>query len=213
MRLAWVKNRRLLRWILRVAIPAVILLIHWALGMSLGRSLFRLFIYPLGFVVLLAVPGVNILVIYVLEPVLRLYGMRDSLPDGSDVRPWLRWVLKLLAYSAIVGFVIAGICINAGFLLLALIVAFYLVFFKLMDEEPSTSAEDIMRSKPQADLSQLLGREGISATPMRPAGRVRLDDNLHDAVAEGEYIDKEVAITVVAVRGRELKVRSSKGDL
>jgi len=51
----------------------------------------------------------------------------------------------------------------------------------------------------QTDKSALVGRRGISVTPLRPTGRVRFGREEVDVVTEGEYVaaNQEVEVTVV----------------
>jgi len=56
----------------------------------------------------------------------------------------------------------------------------------------------------EASMKNLVGETGIAATSLRPSGKVMIDDELYDAVAESGFIDK----------GKEIKViRFSHGQL
>lgn len=59
----------------------------------------------------------------------------------------------------------------------------------------------------QRDRSELLGRRGITVTPLRPTGRVRFGRDEVDVVTEGEYIDAKQEIEVTAVEGPRVVVR------
>lgn len=52
------------------------------------------------------------------------------------------------------------------------------------------------------------GTAGIARTPMRPVGRVEIDGTLHDAIAEGEFIDPGQAVEVVSGDSGSLRVRA-----
>ncbi len=47
-----------------------------------------------------------------------------------------------------------------------------------------------------ASLGKLVGMEGISQTDLRPSGKINIDDELYDAVAETGYIEKKSKIMV-----------------
>ena len=53
----------------------------------------------------------------------------------------------------------------------------------------------------------LIGRVGITITPLRPSGTVKVDDERLDVVAEGGFIEKDIAIKVIKVEGSRIVVR------
>lgn len=59
----------------------------------------------------------------------------------------------------------------------------------------------------QRDRSALLGRRGITVTPLRPIGRVRFGSDEVDAITEGEYIDRNQEVEVMVVEGPRVVVR------
>jgi len=59
----------------------------------------------------------------------------------------------------------------------------------------------------QEDRSALVGRRGITVTPLRPIGRVRFGPDEIDVVTEGEYIDREQEVEVMVVEGALVVVR------
>lgn len=64
--------------------------------------------------------------------------------------------------------------------------------------------EEISRGR--IDLRAFLGRHGIAATPLRPAGAVDFDDERVDAVSDGGWIPAGAAVTAVHVEGYRLVV-------
>lgn len=56
-------------------------------------------------------------------------------------------------------------------------------------------------------LNQLIGKSGYANTILRPAGKVEIEDDIFDAVAETSYIDKGVKIRVIAFENAQLIVR------
>lgn len=67
------------------------------------------------------------------------------------------------------------------------------------DEEPEDSLAETIHS--------LVGQVGTAATPLRPAGRMRLGDRFYDVVAIGEFIDPGVEIEVLEVHPNRIIVR------
>ena len=59
----------------------------------------------------------------------------------------------------------------------------------------------------QEDRSGLLGRRGITVTPLRPIGRVRFGPDEVDVITEGEYIDRDQEVEVMVVEGARVVVR------
>ncbi|MBD8003613.1 NfeD family protein [Bacillus norwichensis] len=54
---------------------------------------------------------------------------------------------------------------------------------------------------------ELIGREGVTVTPLRPSGTVKIDDERLDVVAEGSFIENDTAVKVVKVEGSRIVVR------
>jgi len=59
----------------------------------------------------------------------------------------------------------------------------------------------------EASYKSMIGKEGIAQTQLRPAGKVKIDADMFDAVSQVSYIDKGVAITVVNYNNGQLIVR------
>lgn len=59
----------------------------------------------------------------------------------------------------------------------------------------------------QEDRTRLVGRRGITVTPLRPIGRVRFGSDEVDAMTEGEYIDRNQEVEVMTVEGPRVVVR------
>ncbi len=59
----------------------------------------------------------------------------------------------------------------------------------------------------QQDRSALVGRRGITVTPLRPIGRVRFGSDEVDVMTEGEYVDSNQEVEVMTVEGPRVVVR------
>ncbi len=68
-----------------------------------------------------------------------------------------------------------------------------------------TSAKEGYISAPEHP--ELLGRRGVVAKELRPAGTVIIDEKPVDVVSEGEYIKKGEKVTVISVTGNRVVVR------
>ena len=59
-----------------------------------------------------------------------------------------------------------------------------------------------------ADVSQrYLGRRGMTLTTLRPVGNIEIGDELLQAEADGEYLDRGVEVEVIEVSGNRMVVR------
>ena len=59
----------------------------------------------------------------------------------------------------------------------------------------------------QEDRSDLIGRRGITVTPLRPVGRVRFGAEEVDVMTEGEYVDSNQEVEVMSAEGPRVVVR------
>ncbi|MCM2591824.1 NfeD family protein [Rossellomorea marisflavi] len=77
--------------------------------------------------------------------------------------------------------------------------------FNKMILRDSTSTESGYVSN--ANRLELIGREGITKTPLRPSGTILVDDERIDAVTEGSFIKANEKIKIVKVEGSRIVVR------
>jgi membrane-bound serine protease (ClpP class) len=52
----------------------------------------------------------------------------------------------------------------------------------------------------------LVGRRGHAATPLRPGGKIEVDGDVHDVVAEGEFVAKGEPVEVLRIEGNRIVV-------
>lgn len=58
--------------------------------------------------------------------------------------------------------------------------------------------------------NNLLGREGVVHSRLRPSGRVEIDGEIYDAYSRGEFLDKGEPIIVISTEGTSIKVKQRK---
>ncbi|MCK9526377.1 MAG: ATP-dependent Clp protease proteolytic subunit [Limnochordia bacterium] len=58
-----------------------------------------------------------------------------------------------------------------------------------------------------ADFSHLVGRKGVSVTPLRPAGTVMIEEHRYDVVSDGGFISSDSSVEVVETEGTRVVVR------
>ncbi len=66
--------------------------------------------------------------------------------------------------------------------------------------------EELKNHRSQKDQRPLLGRRGVTVTPLRPIGRVRFEEEEVDVVTDGEYIPNDAEVEVVDVQGMRVVV-------
>ncbi|NVK84435.1 MAG: nodulation protein NfeD [Cytophagia bacterium] len=58
----------------------------------------------------------------------------------------------------------------------------------------------------------MVGKEGMAVTILRPSGRVEIDDEIYDAYTRGEYVERGTKVVVVSQQGASLQVRMKKNE-
>ncbi len=58
----------------------------------------------------------------------------------------------------------------------------------------------------EENYSHLMGKTGITATPLRPSGIAEFNDQRYSVVAEGEMIEAKTTIVVVKIEGNSIVV-------
>jgi len=61
-------------------------------------------------------------------------------------------------------------------------------------------------------LSDLVGKEGVAVTNLRPSGTVRIENRRIDVVTRGDFIEKGAAVEVVKVEGSRVVVKQKQAD-
>ncbi|MCK5708113.1 MAG: hypothetical protein KAI43_10715 [Candidatus Aureabacteria bacterium] len=59
----------------------------------------------------------------------------------------------------------------------------------------------------EESFDRFIGKEGIAITDLRPSGTAKINNRRIDVVTEGDYIDKDKKISVIAVEGNRVIVR------
>lgn len=143
-------------------------------------------------------------------------------------------VLELFVPGGILG-VIGGIAIIASLfiagydlthmsvsILIALILAIitFVIFYrsvgferglfrKLILQDRTTTEKGYITADERTDL---IGKEGISLTPLRPAGTIIVNDERLDVVTEGNYIEANKSVKIIYVEGMRIVVREIRKD-
>lgn len=59
-------------------------------------------------------------------------------------------------------------------------------------------------------LSDLVGKEGVAVTNLRPSGTVRIENRRIDVVTRGDFIEKGAAVEVAKVEGSRVVVKKTQ---
>ncbi len=159
-------------------------------------------VQTVGLVVVLIVAALVLLVLEILTPSFGLLG-------GLALATLAAAVYFAFTLSAVFGFVVlAGSIVGVPIYLVGLVrwaprAPFARRFFLRQAEDGSG------QGTPEAsELKALIGREGTAATPLRPAGAIRIDGRRVDAVAESGLIEAGAGVRVVRARGTDVVVRA-----
>ncbi|MGD8701144.1 MAG: NfeD family protein [Desulfosarcina sp.] len=118
----------------------------------------------------------------------------------------------LFGYSLYYVFSQMSFEVGMAFVIADLILIPILIYwgFRFMAKSPVTlhqtlSRDDGATAQPR-DQMAYLGRTGTAITDLRPSGVAMIGQERLDVVTQGEYIEKQTAIVVIAVRGNQIVV-------
>ncbi len=119
----------------------------------------------------------------------------------------------LLASAVVVGFTTFGA--GGGAIVFCVVMTGVLIgFFVWMKVFPSTSvgrnltlSESLVGGNDLPSLQELVGRDGIALTALRPAGKVEIDGRRLDVQAETGFVEAGEAVSVVQASNLRVVVR------
>ena len=92
-------------------------------------------------------------------------------------------------------------------IIVAALLAIVVKLVRALILKTSQNRADGFQAPPQ-ELAALTGQSGQSLSPLRPAGVALIDGQRVDVVTDGEFIEPETEVEVVAVEGSRVVVRS-----
>jgi len=138
-------------------------------------------------------------------------------------------ILEFFVAGGILGILGAGAVIGSLFLAgydlkhmsLSISIAFIIaiiaavILFKWIGMERGIFRKIILRDRTTTDLGyvstverpELVGKVGITVTPLRPAGIALFDDERMDVVSEGAFVENDKHVMIVHVEGMKVVVR------
>jgi len=78
-----------------------------------------------------------------------------------------------------------------------------------VNKPSDTETDTIQETERLANYDGLVGQQGVTATPLVPAGKARIGDELYDVVSDGDLIEKNQSVEVVQVVGYKIVVKRS----
>ena len=59
------------------------------------------------------------------------------------------------------------------------------------------------------NLEEMIGREGVSITDLRPSGKISIGSKTYQAISQGDYIEKSTEITIISTDENQLVVKKT----
>ena len=189
-------------------------LFFWSrfLGGTSGWFEVILFVIGLSFVLLeiFVIPGIGVAGIggaALILCSLVLASRHVMLPESSrDLQSLTIDVLTVL--GAFAGFFVAMLFVARHLGELPMISRLALAPIVENSEASTTSLATPSRTEFFDHQQVQIGQEGQAIGPLRPSGRIRIGDELLDVVTEGDFVDSDTRVKVVAKNGNRIVVRA-----
>jgi membrane-bound serine protease (ClpP class) len=149
--------------------------------------------------VLLFVAGLILMVVELFVPGWGIFGILGLISLGSAV--------VLAAYDpafGIVSLLVALAITLVGVWIAVKVFGMKGVWAKMILKESQKNESGYTSSR---DWKDLVGKKGMTLTPLRPAGWVEVDGEKYDVVSEGGMIPAKTAVKVIHVEGSRIVVR------
>lgn len=172
------------------------------MGLGFITVYFAAYLEPGSFIIMLIIYFVGLLLIIIDGKLLN---------DGTLATIGLACMLTAVALTA--PNLTAGLYSVIGVLLGGFSSFFFLKVFKRRDMWSKITLDDQLTKEAgynsmNEDYKDLISKEGMAASDMRPVGTIRIDNKNYSAVSNGQWISKDSAITVVHVDGTKILVES-----
>lgn len=143
--------------------------------------------------------GVTGIICIVVSLILSMAGVTPDLPGLPEISGW-----DLSQYQkALYTFVSAMI----GSIILAVILGKFVLPRTSAWQYLSLASQESGFSSFKKDYSSLIGKTGVALTILRPSGKVIIEEEKIDVVAEGDFINKDMKVEVIEVEGNRVIVR------
>lgn len=149
--------------------------------------------------------GIALVAVEVLNPGFGIFGIGGLIAIGASIfltAPTPALALQMLTAAAV------GLVIFFMFFARQLTIRGLGRFLTL--GEAMTTADGYVPAR--VGLQNLVGKEGQTVTPLRPAGTVAVDGEPLDVVSEGGFVAQGVRVRVIRVEGTRVVVRPLNGE-
>lgn len=95
--------------------------------------------------------------------------------------------------------------------ILALMFTVILTLFHMKKIKPPIVLQEELKAEKgylsTSDLEYLVGKEGVAATDLRPAGKCDIDGIIFDVRSEGKYVAKGQKVRIIRIQGNTLIIK------
>jgi len=123
-------------------------------------------------------------------------------------------IMGILGFGMVVGSIYLGFRVGQGLGVTLLVLGaatvpvFAVLWYHVLSKKFAVRRTLEDASSAERGLSELIGKQGVSTTNLRPSGMAEIDGKRIDVVTDGEMIDKGTRVEVVEVEGNRVVVRS-----
>ena len=116
-------------------------------------------------------------------------------------------VIEFLTASATTAYIVTAV-------LAAILLLMVILFMRSMKGGLLFRSPIVLKDKIEAEavkpssgsLEGLIGKTGVAVTPLRPSGIVMIDGKRYSVESQATFVDRDAAVTVVAVDGTKITV-------
>ncbi len=203
-----------------IGLPLIISLISftllfWSLVLHGTATALEILLFLLGIVLIaveiLLVPGAGVFgVSGLLLVVVSLILASQSFLWPANEAEWNELLTNIIAVAGSIFTVLLGMALLARFL------PGIPVLGHLALEPPTPAPATGPAAEPGTGSAspgaatvgaELVGAVGVALTPLRPAGRIRIGEELYDVVTRGEFVEAGQSVQVVEIQGNHIVVR------
>ncbi len=119
-------------------------------------------------------------------------------------------VMGYNVYGSVYGSIILIITLTATPILIVVGFKFFphTIFGKLIILKNTQDKNKGYVSYNQGKYQNLMGKEGISTTVLRPSGLINIENTRYNVITAGEYVEKGKKVKIIKVEGIKLVVKS-----
>ncbi len=149
-------------------------------------------------VILLMITGIGLVIVEMFLPGISIPGIAGAIMLFIAI--WLIWANYGAFWGLIAGLVV--VCLLTA----AIIVSLRSARKGRLSKSDLFLRDNVKEAAPEEPFASLVGREGVTQTPLRPSGIMMLDGVRQSVVTEGAYIDAGVTVRIIHTNGSRIVV-------